>query len=156
MPPAQSLKVRHDLQALNSLMVRDPKGWRFLSQGGLSADGQRKAMEKILKTLNVCEVTLRFVRLVLKHRRVIELPGIIGFYEEACERAGREMALLQTARPLDSSTLQTIQDTLAAVSPEGVWLRTHVSPQLLGGGILFWRGFMIDGSVKNFLDQVVA
>jgi F0F1-type ATP synthase delta subunit len=64
------------------------------------------------------------------------------------------VAQLVTAKTFSSQELEEIKDMLVSKDAIGTKLETTVDSELLGGAILFWRGLMIDGSMKTFLNHL--
>lgn len=148
---------REDLQKtcerLAEFLLQDEENWRVLSRGGWSARVQRQIMDKILDKIQSCDFMRRFVHLLIQHRRLEKLLPILSFYEDSARSEGREVAFLTTAQEVNPESIQKIEEILSAFSPSAVLLRHEVDASLLGGGILLWRGFMLDGSAKTLLDS---
>ncbi len=154
-PSSLNLEVLvRDFQTLRSLISADALGWGLLSQGGLSGQIQKRVVGKLLDKIKAHVSTRDLVFLLIQKGRLKFLPGLMDFFQKKEESQGCDVAQLVTAKTFSSQELEEIKDMLVSKDAIGTKLETTVDSELLGGAILFWRGLMIDGSVKTFLNHL--
>jgi F0F1-type ATP synthase delta subunit len=156
--PPRSLGKRFlsELQTWKNLIAQNPEGWGFLTSGGCSATLQSEKVGSLLDKMQASELTRQFVHLVRRHNHLAKLLPILQAYSAAASRGKKIETVVKTARPLTDDQVKALKNGLSALCPSGIWLRTEVDPELLGGGVVFFDDWMLDGSVKTILNRTLA
>jgi len=128
------------MRALASPIIRDTKKDKILTE--IFGD-------------KICELSQRFINLVVLQNREISLPSIaIEYTQLVKDFKGIKTALLTSAQPLDKETRAKIIARLKKQTGGEVELIEKIDPELLGGFTLSLEGQLIDASIKNTLHQL--
>ena len=145
-------EVRKDMTLLAGEM-RHPTVREFLSQGNLPKAQVLKALNPIMGQLS--EWTQRTVKLAAQRRRSALLIGLPeAFQRKEDELSGVLQGVVESARDLAASEVQSLEQALAAQFDKKVVLRTRQNPELIGGVRVFVGAQMIDRSVQGRLDDL--
>jgi F-type H+-transporting ATPase subunit delta len=106
-----------------------------------------------LKEDEVTKVIERFILVLKNHRNINQAEAIIDELSLLLQKdSGEIKAELASARALPSEAKQLISSYLEdKIEVTKINWQEKIDQSLLGGFILRYRGFVIDGSVKNNL-----
>jgi F-type H+-transporting ATPase subunit delta len=101
------------------------------------------------------ELTLRFLRLVVRRRREFALPSILEMFEHLRDvEAGRLLGRLRVARPIADAEQAGLEDALGRATGKEVHLRVETEPDLLAGLVLHLADRTVDGSLRSRLARL--
>jgi F-type H+-transporting ATPase subunit delta len=100
-------------------------------------------------------VTSALVSMVVATGRARELPAIIQqLVERSAAEANKEVAEVRSAVPLSVEQRERLTQALSTATGKQVALKVVVDPSVLGGVVAQVGDTVIDGSVRNRLDQL--
>jgi F-type H+-transporting ATPase subunit delta len=100
-------------------------------------------------------MALNLAKLLILKRRVKIMPQIAQEYSILMDRhQGIEHAQVTTAVKLDSSAELKIKEELAKITGSKVELTTRIDPDIIGGFVARVGDKVIDGSVRNRLQNL--
>ncbi len=100
---------------------------------------------------------VNFVKLLVKNDRVNALPAIAELYAEKRAEAERVVeADMITATAIDEGQQKAFADALQSKLGRSVKLNFSVDEDLIGGAVIRAGDWVIDGSVKAQLEQLVG
>lgn len=103
----------------------------------------------------ICELSQRFINLVVVQNREISLPQIaLEYLQLVKDFKGIKTALLTSAQPLDEETRASIIARLKEQTGCEVELVEKTDPELLGGFTLSLEGQLFDASIKNTMHRL--
>jgi F-type H+-transporting ATPase subunit delta len=103
----------------------------------------------------ICELSQRFINLVVVQNREISLPQIaLEYLQLVKDFKGIKTALLTSAQPLDAKTRASIIARLKEQTGCEVELVEKTDPELLGGFTLSLEGQLFDASIKNTMHRL--
>ena len=103
----------------------------------------------------ICELSQRFINLVVVQNREISLPQIaLEYLQLVKDFKGIKTALLTSAQPLDAETRASIIARLKEQTGCEVELVEKTDPELLGGFTLSLEGQLFDASIKNTMHRL--
>jgi len=103
----------------------------------------------------ICELSQRFINLVVVQNREISLPQIaLEYLQLVKDFKGIKTALLTSAQPLDAETRASIIARLKEQTGCDVELVEKTDPELLGGFTLSLEGQLFDASIKNTMHRL--
>jgi F-type H+-transporting ATPase subunit delta len=127
----------------------------FLSQ----ADKNEK--ERILSdTMNKCgisKVSSRFITLVMRHKRIKELPQILEAYSKLRANArGERIAEVVSADAIGNDDMATLTTFLESIFKAKIILQHAVDPSIIGGIIVKCDSMFLDASIKGVIERISA
>lgn len=116
---------------------------------------REKILTAVLARLGASQTTVNFTRLLLDRERVTALPDIARELATLIdEHAGRERAVVTSARPLSSSQLSRLVKALEELSGKKILAETREDPSLIGGVVAQVGDQVYDGSLRTQLRQL--
>ena len=110
-----------------------------------------KAVTALFKS-RLSEESLALVKLVIKNKREVYLPGIARNYMDFFRKAMKiSSATLVTAEALDAPALESVKKLIANAYDSKVELSAEVDKEVIGGFVLTIEDLQYDASVANSL-----
>jgi F-type H+-transporting ATPase subunit delta len=120
-------------------------------------DKRQKVLEEIGKKANMQQLTLNFLRTLIRRDRLKLLKQItVSAEQQFLERQGIVVVEVITARPLDPDEETRLVQSLEKFTGKKVQIENHIDKTLIGGAITRIGTTMYDGSVITQLDQLKA
>jgi F-type H+-transporting ATPase subunit delta len=99
--------------------------------------------------------TLALVTMVVTAGRIQDLPQIVDrFVEQAAQLRDHEVAEVRSAVPLTPQQERRLAEALSTATGKQVELKVVIDTSVLGGLVARVGDVVIDGSVRNRLDQI--
>lgn len=135
-----------------SAMLTDPSMRRHLADAGvvttLSAWLDEWLKKNRKQALTAQEQN--FLRLIVKHDRLMAVPAIATLYEKLLSQSKNVcLATVTSAKPLQDGELSQIQKALVKKTGKAVELSTQVDETLLAGVYIEYDGQVIDQTMKG-------
>lgn len=152
---AELEKVESDLMAIEAMLKESADLQRMVRSPVFSADEQTQALEALLERAGIGGLTLNFMKLITRNRRLFAAPEMIRAFRTLAARSRGEMeADVTSAANLNDGQLQTLKETLKASIGKDVQINAKVDPSLLGGLIVKVGSRMIDSSLRTKLSTL--
>lgn len=146
--------VRRDLSGLEAMHEKDASLQLFLEAPNVRDEEKRSLIERLLQAL-VSPVTLHFLLLLLRKKRIQHLPLVFDDFRRLYEEEhGLERAEVRTAVPFPADLEEQLTRRLEALSGRKISLVRRVDPSIIGGVVVLLRGKILDGSVRRRLDAL--
>lgn len=144
-------KVDEDLTDYVDLMKSVPELSSALNNPLITAEIKEQILIKCL----LVPLSIKFILLVISHKRLAFLPEIARSYHDQL-LAKQEIieARLVTPYPPPAPLLTRLQDRLQHTYNKPFVLRSEVDPHLIGGAMLFVDNRMLDYSLRGRLDSI--
>lgn len=147
-------RIDDELDALGVILATTPSLGAFLENPRIKAAEKKALVEKVFGGRVGPRVMHLMLLLIDKHREK-ELSGIADrFSRMADERRGVEEAEVITAVELPAAQLARLTEQVQRFSQHKVQLVATVDPAIMGGVILRLGNRIIDGSVRNTLQEL--
>jgi F-type H+-transporting ATPase subunit delta len=147
--------VEANLSDIATLIAENPDFRGFLTNPLLSRSAQANIVESLLKKMNTHALTIQFIALLARHKRLENLAEIIALFAEMAAAArGELVALVQVAAPISATEAKTIEESLSKAYGRKVTLKIKENPELLGGTIIKIGSQQIDGSLAGKLNRL--
>lgn len=139
------------LQSLDALLASDARVRTFLYTPQLDASAKKDALRRALSG-RVPPLFLNFVMVVLDKRRQRLLPDISHAYRALLdEHLGLLNVQVTLAREPDERAEEEIAAQLTRVLGRKVVPHLHVEPAILGGIVVRYGDYLLDGSLRRRL-----
>lgn len=147
--------VRDELGQIAKALRESPEFARFVRSPLYDREAQARAMTAVLEKAGACDLTRRFIGVVIANRRLFALADIIAAYNALVARHRGEVAAeIVSAHPLNDDQTARIKEKIRALAGSDVALSAHVDPAVLGGFIVKIGSRMIDASIKTKLSRL--
>jgi F-type H+-transporting ATPase subunit delta len=144
--------VEQELINLQRMLDESADLQRMVRSPVFSADEQSGALVAVLGKAGISGLTLNFVKLIARNRRLFALSDMIkGFRTLAARARGEVEADVSSAVALGDEQMAALKETLKASIGKDVRINAHVDPSLLGGLIVKVGSRMIDSSLRTKL-----
>ena len=147
-------QVEAQLTDLDTMLADNVDLRRQLDDPRLGRQAKKAVLRQLLGDA-CCDVLRNTVLLMTDKGRAGLLPVLRGAYDRiAMAAAGRAVAHVQTAAPLDDATRSRLLEQLAAATGKSISIRETVDESLIGGLRVIIGSRMIDGSLKRRLESI--
>jgi F-type H+-transporting ATPase subunit delta len=145
-------KLGADLRALAGAMHTSAELITVLTNPAIRRADRRRVLDGLLTRVSATPHSRNLVYLLLDGERLASLPAISREVDAMIEaRAGRVVAEVTSARPLDAAQLSQITAALEKLSGKKVAVTKHEDPSLLGGVVAKLGDTVYDGSLRTQL-----
>jgi F-type H+-transporting ATPase subunit delta len=121
----------------------------------VSAEARRTILKDIAAASGMDELVRNTLLLMSDRGRLGQIPDVAEAFSSLFEaRSGRVRAEVITATELPDAYFTQLQKTLERVTGKQVSVSKRVDPSLLGGVVTRIGDQVIDGSLKNRLDEL--
>lgn len=148
-------KVEADLSKFNGLLEGSADLTRLVRSPVFSAEDQQKAVAAIAKKAKISGITVNFLELIAKNRRLYAISDMIrAFHVLSANHRGEVTAEVTTANKLSPEQAKALKASLKSSLGKTIQLTSHVDLSLLGGMVVKVGSRMIDTSLKTKLDNL--
>ena len=145
-------KIGLDLRAIAKAMHDSAELIAALTNPAIRRADRRRVIDGLLTRISADKHTRNLVYLLLDGERMGSLEAISREVDAMIEaRAGRMMAEVTSARPLDAAQLSQITTALEKLSGKKVTVTKREDPDLLGGVVAKLGDTVYDGSLRTQL-----
>ena len=146
--------IGRELQSFSDLVAGSPLG-AVLNNPAYPLATRKNVLTQVTRALQSSPLLVRFVSLLLAHRRLNSLTDIARQYKTLLNQAkGRIEARVVGATPLDPKTLDRVRAKLEQISRKEVLLQSETDPELIAGLVIELEGKTYDGSVRAYLEAL--
>ena len=151
---AQTEEVAAGLETVISALKQMPEYKALLSSAAISRADRVKALEETFRG-KVPEVLLGILRMMVSKGHMNAVERMTREYEElARQYLGVSLANVTSAVPLKEAEAVAIRAELERRLGRKITLRCRTDPALIGGVRIEVEGRVIDGSIRNKLEQI--
>lgn len=144
--------VEADLGKFQSLLDMSADLTSLVRSPLYTGEQQSAALEKIAAQAGIGPLTINFLKLIARNRRLFAVSDMIRSYRALVAKSrGEVTAEVTSAATLTDEQLVELRETLKASVGKDVQLATRVDPSLLGGLIVKVGSRMVDSSLKTKL-----
>lgn len=145
-------KLGSDLRTLGKAMKDSPELAPTLASPAIRRGDRRNILAGLLGAIQAHAMTSNLVNLLLDGERLSSLPAISRELDAMIEaKAGRVVAEVTSAKPLDPSQLSQITAALEKLSGKQITIVKREDPELLGGVVAKLGDIVYDGSLRSQL-----
>jgi F-type H+-transporting ATPase subunit delta len=116
------------------------------------ASRKKAVIGRIADVLKLSRVTRNFLFVLIDHRRIASLAGIIAQFEEVVDaRLGFARAEVTSATPMSDADRSALNTRLERLTGKRIRMRFATDPALIGGVVARIGSTVYDGSVRGQL-----
>ena len=144
-----------DLAGFEAVVEQSEELRAVLHNPEVDSDAKRGVLDALMQQADAQPLVRNFLRVLVDRGRLDRLPEITAaFAERVAAATGRITIEAITAVPLTDPLRQAIVSRVAEQTGRQVDLSESVDPEIVGGLLLRIGGVMVDGSVRQRLDDL--
>lgn len=148
-------EIAKDLSELSAMIAASADLRRLVRSPLLGREEQTAAMNAVLESAGVSELTRRFVGVVARNRRLFALKAIVAAYlRMLAARRGEVTAEVTSAVKLSQKQADSVAEALRKAVGAKVSVDLHVDPALIGGLVVKVGSRMVDSSLRTKLQRL--
>jgi F-type H+-transporting ATPase subunit delta len=148
-------QVMADLDTVSGLLDESEELRRLTRSPVFSAEEQENAITAVLSRAGIGGLSLNFVRLVARNRRLFAIEGMIkGFRALVAADRGATTAEVTVAEELTEGRRAALAQALQQLTGKSVDFNVKLDPKILGGLIVRLGSRMVDASLKTKLNSI--
>jgi len=146
---AEPVRVLQDLRSFEQALAGSFELGSALASPAVTRSRKRAVMSRLAQSLEISGVSRNFLLVLIDHRRLAELSGVIAAFEKMVdERLGKLQVEVSSARDLNQQQQSALVGQLEAMTGKQISLKLEVDDDLLGGLVVRLGSTVYDGSVK--------
>lgn len=143
------------LQAFNALLQSSADLHNALTTPAVPGSRKKAVVAKLGGRLGLSRALLNFLFVLIDHRRIAGLPGIVQIFEETIDqRMGFARAEVTAARELTEAQQVALNAELERLAGKRIRMRVAVDQALIGGVTARIGSTVYDGSVRGRLQSL--
>ena len=149
--------VKDDIKTVETIFKQLPELKKYsISANVAISDAKIVVEEAFLKYLNSAK-SANTLMLMAEYGRLASIPFLPeAFFAIIAEKENRLDVSAEFAHQPSDKALEKLKIKIAEHTGKTVSLNLNLNPDLLGGFLVKWRGYLIDNSVKGRLKQLRA
>jgi F-type H+-transporting ATPase subunit delta len=156
--PASSVRPENALAELRrfaAALASSAELRNALESPAVPAGRKRAVVGRIAQTLGLSRITQNFLFVLIDHRRIAALAGILDSFEIVVdERLGFARADVASASEMGETQRGALTTQLERMTGKRIRARFRVDPALIGGAVARIGSTVYDGSVRGQLDTL--
>jgi F-type H+-transporting ATPase subunit delta len=147
--------IRDDLDIVQDISARHKELGALMVSPSFSTEYKQQIVQKIFSgKLN--DLTIDFLKAVIRHNRMVFLPQIIARFNELLEaHHGYRIMQVTVSEAMDGRQTEKLSADIAGAVNDKVKLQVSVNPAIMGGIIIRYGDRVIDNSVRSRLRRAV-
>ncbi|NBX03319.1 MAG: F0F1 ATP synthase subunit delta [Alphaproteobacteria bacterium] len=147
--------VEKDLAALNAAVAASDELQRFIESPLLTREQKASAMQAVLVKQKANDITVKFLLMLARQKRLDALPAIAELFANWAEAARGEMsASVTSASKLSDKDAGLVADRLSKAYGKKINLSIKEDASLLGGVVVHIGSIQLDGSLSGKLRRL--
>ena len=142
------------VETVISALMQMPEYRALLASPAISKEERLTALDTAFRG-KIPDILLAILRMMVSRGHVSALNGMARDYEELARGyRGESMAVVTSAVPLKEAETVALREKLEKKLARKITLQCQVNPDLIGGIRVEVDGRVIDGSIRNKLDEI--
>ena len=148
-------RVREDLASFERALADSPELTNALASPAITKPRKRAVIERLGQSLGVSGVAKNFLFVLIDHRRMADLSGIIAAFEKMVdERLGVMQVDVTSAQALKQQQQDDLIRQLETMTGKKIALNIQTDSDLVGGLVVRLGSTVFDGSVRGQLEAL--
>ena len=142
------------VETVISALMQMPEYRALLASPAIGKEERLNALDTAFRG-KIPDILLAILRMMVSRGHVSALSGMARDYEELARGyRGESMAVVTSAVPLKEAETVVLREKLEKKLARKITLQCQVNPDLIGGIRVEVDGRVIDGSIRNKLDEI--
>ena len=141
-----------ELRSFEAALRDSPELHNALITPAVAGARKKAVVGRIADILKLSRISRNFLFVLVDHRRIASLSGIIQMFEEVVDaRLGYAQAEVSSAAPLTDAQRNALNAQLERLTGKRIRMRFAVDPSLIGGAVARIGSTVYDGSLRGQL-----
>ena len=150
----ETKETSEGLETVVSALLQTPDYRAMLASPAISKEERLNALDSAFRG-KIPDILLAILRMMISRGHVSALNGMARDYEELARGyRGESVAVVTSAVPLKEAETVALRTKLEKKLSKTVIMQFRVDPELIGGIRVEVDGRVIDGSIRNKLDEI--
>ena len=150
----ETKETSEGLETVVSALLQIPDYRAMLASPAISKEERLNALDSAFRG-KIPDILLAILRMMISRGHVSALNGMARDYEELARGyRGESVAVVTSAVPLKEAETVALRAKLEKKLSKTVIMQFRVDPELIGGIRVEVDGRVIDGSIRNKLDEI--
>ena len=150
----ETKETSEGLETVVSALLQTPDYRAMLASPAISKEERLNALDSAFRG-QIPDILLAILRMMISRGHVSALNGMARDYEELARGyRGESVAVVTSAVPLKEAETVALRAKLEKKLSKTVIMQFRVDPELIGGIRVEVDGRVIDGSIRNKLDEI--
>lgn len=150
--PLSAEQATAELRDFDAALRESAELHNALVTPAVPANRKKAVIGRIADQLKLSRVTRNFLFVLIDHRRIASLPGIVLQFEEVVDaRLGFARAEVVSAAELNDADRRALNARLEKLTGKRIRMRFAIDPALIGGAVARIGSTVYDGSVRGQL-----
>ena len=150
----ETKETSEGLETVVSALLQTPDYRAMLASPAISKEERLNALDSAFRG-KIPDILLAILRMMISRGHVSALNGMARDYEELARGyRGESVAVVTSAVPLKEAETVALRAKLEKKLSKTVIMQFRVDPELIGGIRVEVDGRVIDGSLRNKLDEI--
>ena len=150
----ETKETSEGLETVVSALLQTPDYRAMLASPAISKEERLNALDSAFRG-KIPDILLAILRMMISRGHVSALNGMARDYEELARGyRGESVAVVTSAVPLKEAETVALRAKLEKKLSKTVIIQFRVDPELIGGIRVEVDGRVIDGSIRNKLDEI--
>ena len=150
----ETKETSEGLETVVSALLQTPDYRAMLASPAISKEERLNALDSAFRG-KIPDILLAILRMMISRGHVSALNGMARDYEELARGyRGESVAVVTSAAPLKEAETVALRAKLEKKLSKTVIMQFRVDPELIGGIRVEVDGRVIDGSIRNKLDEI--
>ena len=150
----ETKETSEGLETVISALLQTPDYRAMLASPAISKEERLNALDSAFRG-KIPDILLAILRMMISRGHVSALNGMARDYEELARGyRGESVAVVTSAVPLKEAETVALRAKLEKKLSKTVIMQFRVDPELIGGIRVEVDGRVIDGSIRNKLDEI--
>ena len=142
------------VETVVSALLQTPEYRALLASPAIPKEERLAALDAAFRG-KVPDILLAILRMMVSRSHVSAVNGMARDYEELARGyRGESMAVVTSAVPLKEAEAVALRSRLEKKLGRHITLQCAVNPELIGGIRVEVDGYVIDGSIRNKLEEI--
>lgn len=148
-------RFHDEIELIGDTFEAYPEFFELYKSPRIGIDERKSVVQDIFEE-KISQEMMNFMKVLLDKKRASEILNIKHeFLNRVYEHKGIVKAIVESAIPMEEVEVVKLQERLSGVTGKEVILKNKVNPEILGGLVVQVGDKVIDGSVKNKLNNMM-
>lgn len=146
--------VIKDIRLIEDILLENKEFRTIICSPIIRADKKISILNEVFQS-RIDAISLQYLTLILRKGRECELDLICDEYDKLYKKFKRIVTLtIQSAEALGKDMVESIRQKVKAYLEMEIEIIEQINPKLIGGVRLQFDGYLLDASVRGYIDRL--